>query len=63
MTATITYSTKVEEVLQYKFNNPTLLDEAMTKPGKQSVLNYERLEYLDDAVLVNITLFTLILGQ
>ena len=38
VTEAITCSTKVEEVLLHKFNNPTHLDEAMTKPGKQSML-------------------------
>jgi hypothetical protein len=50
---TINYRTKVEELLQYHFSNPALLDEALTKPGSRSALNYERLEFLGDVVLGN----------
>ncbi len=50
---TINYRTKVEELLQYHFSNPALLDEALTKPGSRSALNYKRLEFLGDVVLGN----------
>lgn len=46
--------TRVEALLNYQFQNPGLLDQALTKPGNQSV-NYERLEFLGDAVLGNLT--------
>ena len=54
----IIYRTKIEELLEHQFSNPTLLDEDLTKPGNQSVLNYERLEFLGEAVLGNLTVFT-----
>ena len=49
---------KLEEVLEYKFNDVSLIDEALTHPSltrltkkDEKKYNYERLEFLGDAVL------------
>jgi dsRNA-specific ribonuclease len=41
----------VEATLNYKFNNIDLLFESLTHPSKSFGFNYERLEFLGDAVL------------
>ena len=43
--------TSVENALGYHFNNPALLNAALTHETVDEVVNYERLEYLGDAVL------------
>ena len=43
--------TSVENALQYTFNRPELLNAALTHETENEVVNYERLEYLGDAVL------------
>ncbi len=41
----------VEASIDYTFKNPNLLLQAMTHPSADSEFNYERLEFLGDAVL------------
>lgn len=41
----------VEAILNYKFKNPKLLEEALTHPSVQYTPNYERLEFLGDRVV------------
>ncbi|XP_060676188.1 ribonuclease 3-like protein 2 isoform X2 [Ziziphus jujuba] len=43
---------KVEEIIDYKFKNKKLLEEALTHPpGNTGSPSYERLEFLGDAVI------------
>ncbi|XP_044503786.1 ribonuclease 3-like protein 3 [Mangifera indica] len=42
---------QVEEILGYKFNNKSLLEEAFTHSSYSEKLSYERLEYVGDSVL------------
>ncbi|KAJ8429123.1 hypothetical protein Cgig2_016406 [Carnegiea gigantea] len=41
----------VEEILNYKFTNRKLLEEALTHPSYNKSPSYERLEFVGDAVL------------
>ena len=50
-----TVPTKIERALKYKFNNPKLLAEALTKTKQREESHYERLEFLGDAVLGKIS--------
>ena len=50
-----TVPTKFERALNYKFNNPKLLAEALTKTNQNGEGHYERLEFLGDAVLGKIS--------
>jgi hypothetical protein len=52
--AAVSSSSKFETLLQYEFNHKNLLDAVVTRPSKASHQNYERLEYLGDAVLGNV---------
>lgn len=50
--STGTFVEEIEEITGYKFNDPSLLQEAFTDPSyKESCLSYERLEYIGDSVL------------
>ncbi len=44
-------STSMSNILGYNFKNGQLLEEALTHPGARKQINYERLEFLGDAVL------------
>ena len=52
--AAVSYSSQLETCLQYEFRDKNLLDAAVTRLSKASNQNYERLEYLGDAVLGNV---------
>lgn len=44
--------TNLEEILEYKFKNPELLNEAITHSSIKNIdFNYERLEFLGDKIL------------
>lgn len=44
--------TSLEEILEYKFKNPELLNEAITHSSIKNIdFNYERLEFLGDKIL------------
>ena len=42
---------ELEELLGHQFRDPELLERALTHPSLEGELNYERLEFLGDAVL------------
>ena len=47
-----THISDLEEILEYNFKNPKLLDEAITHSSvKKNNFNYERLEFLGDKIL------------
>lgn len=41
----------VENLLQYQFRNPKLLEDALTHPSYTDSASYQRLEFLGDSVL------------
>ena len=45
------HAEKLEQALGYSFRNRALLEEALTHPSESREFNYERLEFLGDAVI------------
>jgi len=46
-----TFMALLQELVGYRFNKPSLLDEALTHPSLSGAYNYQRLEFLGDRVL------------
>ena len=48
-----------KEILEYEFKDVSLLEEAITHKSKSNTKNYERLEFLGDAILEIFTIFSM----